>query len=49
MEQSFNLSWRLPLAITTALVLSACGKGEEASQQMPAAEILSFLANRIPR
>lgn len=39
MEQSFNLSWRLPLAITTALVLSACGKGEEASQQMPAAKV----------
>jgi multidrug efflux system membrane fusion protein len=39
MEQSFNLSWRLPLAIATALVLSACGKGEEASQQMPAAKV----------
>ncbi|MDH1053593.1 multidrug efflux RND transporter periplasmic adaptor subunit MexE [Aquipseudomonas alcaligenes] len=39
MEQSFNLSWRLPLAITTALVLSACGKGEEASQQMPSAKV----------
>ena len=39
MEQSFNLSWRLPLAITTALLLSACGKGEEASQQMPAAKV----------
>lgn len=41
MEQSFNLSWRLrlPLAIATALVLSACGKGEEASQPMPAAKV----------
>ena len=43
MEQSFNLSWRLrlrlPLAIATVLVLSACGKGEEASQQMPAAKV----------
>ncbi|MDX5372478.1 MAG: efflux RND transporter periplasmic adaptor subunit [Pseudomonadaceae bacterium] len=39
MEQSFNLSWRLPLAIATALLLSACGKGEEASQQMPAAKV----------
>ncbi|WP_374323157.1 multidrug efflux RND transporter periplasmic adaptor subunit MexE [Aquipseudomonas alcaligenes] len=39
MEQSFNLSWRLPLAIATALVLGACGKGEEASQQMPAAKV----------
>ncbi|WP_237045110.1 multidrug efflux RND transporter periplasmic adaptor subunit MexE [Aquipseudomonas alcaligenes] len=39
MEQSFNLSWRLPLAVAAALLLSACGKGEEASQQMPAAKV----------
>ncbi|MEO4046507.1 multidrug efflux RND transporter periplasmic adaptor subunit MexE [Pseudomonas sp. CAU 1711] len=39
MEQSPHLSWRLPLAIAAALVLSACGKGEEAAQQMPAAKV----------
>ncbi|MFD3301484.1 multidrug efflux RND transporter periplasmic adaptor subunit MexE [Aquipseudomonas alcaligenes] len=39
MEQSFNLSWRLPLAVAAALLLSACGKGEEVSQQMPAAKV----------
>lgn len=39
MEQSFNLSWRLPLAVAAALLLSACGKGEEVSHQMPAAKV----------
>ena len=29
----------LPLAVAAALLLSACGKGEEASQQMPAAKV----------
>lgn len=39
MEQSNNISWRFPLALAAVLVLSACGKGEEASQQMPAAKV----------
>ncbi|WP_137973076.1 multidrug efflux RND transporter periplasmic adaptor subunit MexE [Pseudomonas sp. F(2018)] len=39
MEQSNNISWRFPLAFAAVLVLSACGKGEDASQQMPAAKV----------
>ncbi|WP_068826987.1 multidrug efflux RND transporter periplasmic adaptor subunit MexE [Pseudomonas sp. BMS12] len=40
MEQSNNLlSWRFPLAVAAALVLSACGKAEETSQQAPAAKV----------
>jgi multidrug efflux system membrane fusion protein len=39
MEQSNNISWRFPLALAAILVLSACGKGEDASQQMPAAKV----------
>ena len=39
MEQPRNLFWGLPLAITAALALSACGKGEQTSQQMPAAKV----------
>ncbi|MBD9416207.1 efflux RND transporter periplasmic adaptor subunit [Pseudomonas sp. PDM16] len=39
MEQSNTISWRFPLAIAAMLVLSACGKGEQASQQMPAAKV----------
>ncbi|WJN57293.1 multidrug efflux RND transporter periplasmic adaptor subunit MexE [Pseudomonas sp. SO81] len=39
MEQSNNISWRFPLALAAVLVLSACGKGEDASQQMPAAKV----------
>lgn len=39
MEQSSNLSWRFPLAVAAILVLSACGKGEQAGQQAPAAKV----------
>jgi multidrug efflux system membrane fusion protein len=39
MEQSRNILWGLPLAITAALALSACGKGDEASQQQAAAKV----------
>ncbi|MGB4074491.1 multidrug efflux RND transporter periplasmic adaptor subunit MexE [Pseudomonas sp.] len=39
MEQSNNLTWRFPLALAAILVLSACGKAAETSQQMPAAKV----------
>ena len=39
MEQPNPLFWRFPLALTAALVLSACGKTEEAAQHAPAAKV----------
>ncbi|MDA7086444.1 efflux RND transporter periplasmic adaptor subunit [Pseudomonas sp. SA3-5] len=39
MEQPYNPSWQLPLALATLLALSACGKSPEATTQMPAAQV----------
>ena len=39
MEQSNNPTWRFPLALAAILVLSACGKATETSQQMPAVKV----------
>ena len=39
MEQSKKTIWHFPLALAAVLVLSACGKSEDTSQQMPAAKV----------
>lgn len=39
MEQSNKNLWHFPLALAAVLVLSACGKAAETSQQMPAAKV----------
>ncbi|MFG0382318.1 multidrug efflux RND transporter periplasmic adaptor subunit MexE [Pseudomonas sp. zbq_18] len=39
MEQPNPLFWRFPLALAAALVLSACGKAGETSQNTPAAKV----------
>lgn len=39
MERFTHLSWRFSAAFATALLLSACGKAAETSQQMPVAQV----------
>ncbi|MDH1263712.1 MULTISPECIES: multidrug efflux RND transporter periplasmic adaptor subunit MexE [unclassified Pseudomonas] len=39
MEQPNKNTWRFPLALAAVLVLSACGKTPETTQQMPAAKV----------
>jgi multidrug efflux system membrane fusion protein len=39
MERSNHTLWRFPLAFAALLVLGACGRAPEATQQMPAAKV----------
>ncbi|WP_296218698.1 multidrug efflux RND transporter periplasmic adaptor subunit MexE [Pseudomonas sp. UBA2684] len=39
MQQSNKNTWQFPLALAALLLLSACGKAPEATQQMPAAKV----------